>query len=197
MTRAEFSETDGDVQVSFDNDPAEGKNSYLYSEDFQKMAEQTLNGVLILASATDQPAALIWESVSSSDAEISFDSELVSKLIKDRPQTAKAAGFHWLCTYSSHNNDSALLYLTPLRSLIIRSVIRVSLTLVSELIIFVTILTYFFSVLEYSQTHKLTKQQIAQYRQRVFTQDGPDVRTHRCPDSIHRYSCFPDAGCTS
>lgn len=164
MTRAEFSETDGDVQVSFDNDPAEEKNSYLYSEDFQKMAEQTLNGVLILASATDQPAALIWESVSSSDAEISFDSELVSKLIKDRPQTAKAAGFHWLCTYSSHNNDSALLYLTPLRSLIIRSVIRVSLTLVSELIIFVTILTYFFSVLEYSQTHKLTKQQIAQYR---------------------------------
>ncbi len=162
MTGADFPAADEDVQISFE---IERDHSYLNDEDFQKMAKQTLDGVLILASSGDQQQSLIRDTASSSGTEASFEPELVSKLIKDRPQTVRTAGSQWLCTYSLlDNRSSVLLYLTPLRQLILRCLFHIGLAEVSALLIFVATIAYFFSVIKYSSSHPLTKQQIDQYQ---------------------------------
>lgn len=195
-----FNTVNSDDNVTADEYPEQvptGDNldepySYLKNEEFPEIADQSFDGVLLLSTIADEQISYIRKSQSLTGTDITFDPVLIHDLLTGKPQIIKAAGSRWLCSYSQLENiDSVLIWLMPLRSLVIRSVLHLSLTLVSELIIFVTILTYFFSVLEYSQTHKLTKQQITQYHPKSLR------RTHRCPDSIHRYSCFPDAGCTS
>ena len=138
--------------------------SYLKNEEFPEIADQSFDGVLLLSTIADEQISYIRKSQSLTGTDITFDPVLIHDLLTGKPQIIKAAGSRWLCSYSQLENvDSVLIWLMPLRSLVIRSVLHLSLTLVSELIIFVTILTYFFSVMKYSNTHKLTKQQIAQY----------------------------------
>ena len=138
--------------------------AYLKSDGFLEMAEGSFDGVLLLSTIADEQMPFFWKSESLSDTDLTFDPELSHELITGMPRIVKAAGLRWFCTYSRlDNGDSVLIWLMPLRSLVMRSLLHVSLTVVSELIILVTILTYFFSVLKYSKTHKLTKQQTAQY----------------------------------
>ena len=138
--------------------------AYLKNDGFLEMAEGSFDGVLLLSSAADEQLSFSWKSASLSDTDPTIDPGLLHELITGMPRVVSAAGLYWLCTYSRfENGDTVLIWLMPLRSLIMRSLLHISLTLVSELIILVTILTYFFSVLKYSKTHKLTKQQIVQY----------------------------------
>ena len=160
--------SDEEARAGSENGTAEERVSYLKSEDFQKVAKQALEGILLLGSAEGQQPDLIWESESASGASAVFDPAFVSKLIKDRPQTVKAAGSHWLCTYSALHSGSVLLYMAPLRSLIMRCLFHIGLAAISELLIFVTVITYFFSVIKYSSTHQLTKQQAEQYQPKKF-----------------------------
>ena len=150
-------------QLSYE-DGWEEKYAYLKSDGFLDIAEQSFDGVLLLSSIADEQLDFVWKSKSFSDTDITFARELIHELLTGMPRIVKAAGSHWFCTYSRlENGDSVLIWLMPFRSLVIRSFFHISLTVVSELIILVTILTYFFSVLKYSNTHKLTKQQAAQY----------------------------------
>lgn len=138
--------------------------AYLKSDEFLKIAEQSIDGVLLLSTIEDGQMPFVWKSESLSDTDISFDPELIHELITGMPRDIKTAGSRWFCTYSQlEDGDPVLIWLMPIRSLVIRSLLHVSLTKVSELIILVTILTYFFSVLEYSSSHKLTKEQTVQY----------------------------------
>ena len=140
------------------------KYPYLKSDEFLEIAEQSFNGVLLLSTASDEQMPFVWKSESLAGTEFPFDPALLHELITRMPRIVKTAGSRWFCTYSIiDEGGSVLIWLMPYRSLIMRSILHVSLTQVSELIIFVTILTYFFSVLKYITTHKLTKQQAAQY----------------------------------
>ena len=142
----------------------EERYSYLKSDAFLEMAEQSFDGVLLLSTIADEQMSFTWKSKSISDKDLTYDPGLIHELITAKPQTLKASGSSWFCTYSQlENSDSVLIWLMPVRSLVIRSFLHVSLTVLSELIILVTLITYFFSVLKYSSTHKLTKQQTAQY----------------------------------
>ncbi len=166
MTRYSVDHTAGDEYPEQlpDEDGWDEQYEYLKSDGFLEMAEQSFDGVLLLSSIADEQLPFVWKSESLSDKDLTFEPGFIHELITGMPKVVKAAGSRWFCTYSRlENSDSVLIWLMPLRSLVMRSLLHVCLTAVSELIILVTILTYFFSVLKYSNTHKLTKQQTAQY----------------------------------
>lgn len=142
----------------------EDRYAYLRSEEFLDIVKRSFNGILLLLSAADEQFPVIWQSDSLSDADRLTVPEITSKLIREQPRTVKSAGSDWFCTYSNiKNSDLELVFLSPLRAVRVRSIIHVALTEVTMLIIFVTILTYFFSVLKYSNSRQLTKLETFQY----------------------------------
>ena len=145
-------------------DEEEEPYAYLRSEELQNLVKQSFNGILLLISTADEKLPLIWQSSTFSDADNVSEPGITPKMIREQQQIIKAADANWFCTYAEiKNSGMSLIYLTPLRSVIMRSILHVSLTIVSALIIFVTILTYFFSVLRYTNTHQLTKQETLLY----------------------------------
>ena len=145
-------------------DEEEDPYAYLRSEELQDMVKQSFNGILLLVSTADEKLPLIWQSSTFSDTDNVSEPGITPKMIREQQQIVKAAGADWFCTYAEiENGGLSLIYLTPLQSVILRSIFHVSLTGVSALIIFVTMITYFFSVLKYSNTHHLTKQESVLY----------------------------------
>ncbi len=145
-------------------DEVEEPYAYLRSEELRDIVKQSFNGILLLVSTADEKLPLIWQSSTFSDSDNVSEPGITPKMIREQQQIVKAADSNWFCTYAEiENSGLSLIYLTPLRSVILRSIFHVSLTGVSALIIFVTMITYFFSVLKYSNTHQLTKQEAVLY----------------------------------
>ena len=138
--------------------------AYLSTEEFQNIIKQSFDGILMLVSTTNEEPAPIWQAITFSDTDNVPAPDITKKMITEQQQIIKASGSNWLCTcLNLKNGSTALIYLLPLRSVIMRCVYHIALAELSALIIFVTILAYFFSVIKYSKTHLLTKQETVIY----------------------------------
>lgn len=133
--------------------------AFLNTEAFQKAAEQSFRG-LLLGMDRDQNLTLIFASEEASG----LFGEIDSRLAADQPKTVRAGGTKWICTYSRpEEDDLMLIWLMPQSPLFVRSVLHAALTMVSMLIIFVTLITYFFSVLSYTSTRSLSETEALTY----------------------------------
>ena len=150
--------------ITWPDETAEAEDPYAYlsNEEFQDMASESFRGLLIRSAGDD--FSLVFESPDTAGSFSKLSDEVIRKVLANRPQTVRAGGSRWLCTYSrSEDDDSVLVWLMPDSSILLRSVIHTAISLVSELIIFVTLIHYFFSVLSYSNTHKLNSLEKVMY----------------------------------
>lgn len=143
-----------------ENEQNENPYAYLDNEEFRNMAKQSFGGLLFALDETGTQS-LIYEAPEAAGTYETVSPEVRAQLMHDKPRWVTAGGSRWFYTCSViAESGSVLIWLMPASSLLLRSVVHVSLSEVSALIIFVTMIVYFFSVLLYCGSRKLAKSEL-------------------------------------
>ena len=143
--------------------------AFLRDEAFREVMEESVSDAMILISSADSGLSLIYGSEHYADAGSTADLGFTSKILEERRKYVDVKGERSLCTYADVSGSTvALVYVQPLRVIRSRSIIHVSIIVVSSLIILVSLTHYIFAVRGYVKKNRLSRALLNRYHPKNF-----------------------------
>ena len=141
----------------------------LSDETFIEVAEEALEGTLLLVNAADPDLPLPKGSDVYPEAKTAAELGFTQEIIAERRSVVKVKGVESLCTYAeTRDGGGTIIFVQNLEPIVVRGKLRVAAVMVATAIILATLAVYIFSVQNYVQKHQLSRALLNRYKPDKF-----------------------------
>ena len=141
----------------------------LSDETFIEVAEEALEGTLLLVNAADPDLPLPKGSDVYPEAKTAAELGFTQEIIAERRSVVKVKGVESLCTYAeTRDGGGMIIFVQNLEAIVVRGKLRVAAVMVATAIILATLAVYIFSVQNYVQKHQLSRALLNRYKPDKF-----------------------------